>query len=147
MQSDPCQLGATIPNAYYTSDSTSKLLAEFYGHATIHAASTYFVEYRGWSQEVDVIHYETAEPGQRFEARGKATPLDMSKKLSAFAATPSDAIYAFKRALESDDWQKHYRGIMDRIEEYEREIERLKATPPASSAPQPTASSNDSDHG
>lgn len=100
---------------------------------------TYYVEYRGWSQEVNTLHVETLAEGddesKRFSADFKHTPLD-TKYSTVHGHSPSDVLAKVKHAIESAPWQEHYRQIIDRL----NKAEAIKAPlpPPASPADAPS---------
>lgn len=102
--------------------------------ATIHQAPTFYVEHRGWSQEVNTTHYEMeSDPAKRFHATGKRTPLDLDSapKLVTHGRTPYEAVESFREALLQAPWHEHYSAVMRRIEALEAQV-TAQQQPPAS---------------
>lgn len=103
--------------------------------ANVIPCATHYVEYRGYSQEVDTVHYEhVTDPNRRFSARFKHTPLD-AQFAEVWGHSPSDVIARVKETIESAAWDVHYRGIMDRIDGMQATIDKLTAQLPPSSSP------------
>lgn len=114
---------------------------------------TYYVEYRGWSQEVNTLMHELVsdhDEAKRFSATFRHTPLDAeSDAVTVYGHSPSDVLNKVKQAIESAKWDVHYRGIMSRIDGMRKDIDRLSAVtepqPPdvsPSAAPSPHAAAS-----
>lgn len=96
--------------------------------ATIHRCPTFYVESRGWSQEVDTIHIELCDdPARRFKAVGKRTPLCPDNyKLEVYGSTPDEAVENFRKHLLSCKWGDYFSGIMKRIDNMQATINNLQ---------------------
>lgn len=95
----------------------------------VHQVPTFFVEYRGWSQEVNIHHCEYTEPGKRFEARGRHTPFDKVGSLSTFGNCADEAICKFEFTIASAPYDVHYKSINDELLYLRSEVERLSPKP------------------
>jgi hypothetical protein len=117
-------------------------------HATARVIEcpTYYVIYRGRSQEVDTLHLDEAPDGdenRRFSASFYHTPLDSTKTV-VHGHSPSDVLAKAKEAIETAPWDVHFRQAIDRctkaenkavelgnrVAELEGIIESLKSTSP-----------------
>jgi hypothetical protein len=99
--------------------------------AIIHQSPVFFIEYRGWGQEVHVYHAE--QPGEdefRFRAVGRHTAFDKEGTITYYGETPQDAVDGVRRELEDAHWQTHYKSINDELLYLRSEIERLTNKPP-----------------
>lgn len=98
---------------------------------------TMYVEYRGWSQEVDTLHVETVadnDENKRFSASFKHTPLD-TKPTTVYGHSPSDVLGKVRAEIESAKWDVHYRQAIDRIDALTKQVEKLTAQLQLSASP------------
>ena len=93
----------------------------------VHTCPTFYVQHRGWGQEVNTLHLELCDdPAMRYKATGKRTPLDPDwHLLTAHGSTPQEAVENFRRALETMPWQDYFSGIMRRIDNLTLDNENL----------------------
>lgn len=96
---------------------------------------TFYVEYRGWSQEVNTLHLETVNGDEdRFSAEFRHTPLDQ-KPSTVKGHSPADVIAKVREAIESARWDVHYRQIIDRLNAAEAPTAGVTTLPPPSASP------------
>ena len=102
---------------------TDPVLTEGRSTARVIECPTIYVEYRGFSQEVDTLHHETVADNnedKRFSASFMHTPLD-TKRSTVYGHSPSDVIAKVKAELDGAKWDVHYRQAIDRITKAEKE--------------------------
>lgn len=93
---------------------------------TCHIVPTFFIEYRGWSQEINTFHTEFIQPGEkRFRAAGRHTPYDKQGTLVAYGDTAFEAVEELRCKLETSDYSEHYKSINDELLRLQGEVERL----------------------
>ena len=112
---------------------------------SVHRVPVYFLEYRGWSQEVHIFHVEQPEcDSKRFRAVGKHTAFDKDASLTTYGSTADEAIEQMRYLIEMAPFMEHYKSINDQLYGLRSEVERLtKLLPPPSADPATSSSTHE----